>query len=70
MTYKGKLRLALFSGRLSERMSTPGNLWREVWDNARPIPVSRQKRLFDDTTEAEKARKFAFLRFLYEQQEF
>ncbi|RXG59762.1 Rab3 GTPase-activating protein catalytic subunit [Armadillidium vulgare] len=41
-------------GHLSSRMLIPGNLWKEVWDNAKPVPARRQKRLFDDTREAEK----------------
>ncbi|CAF3964602.1 unnamed protein product, partial [Rotaria magnacalcarata] len=39
---------------LSPRMQLPDNLWVEVWQQARPIPVRRQKRLFDDGKEAEK----------------
>ena len=35
-------------------MRQPGNMWVESWENATPIPVYRQKRLFDDTKEAEK----------------
>lgn len=27
---------------------------RQVWENAKPVPARRQKRLFDDTREAEK----------------
>ena len=41
-------------GRLSTRMRQPHNVWREVWSTAEPIPVHRQKKLFDDTREAEK----------------
>jgi len=41
-------------GRLSLRMRMPDNYWREVWNAARSVPVRRQKRLFDDTKEAEK----------------
>lgn len=41
-------------GALSQRMMIPGNTWRECWDGARPVPVHRQKRLFDYTKEAEK----------------
>ena len=37
-------------------MRTPGNMWAEVWPSARPVPVRRQKRLFDETKEAEKVR--------------
>ena len=39
---------------LSLRMQLPDNLWLEVWQQARAIPVRRQKRLFDDGKEAEK----------------
>jgi len=42
------------TGELSPRMKVPGNLWLEVWSNAAPAPARRQKRLFDDTKEAEK----------------
>ena len=35
-------------------MELPGNMWVEMWDMARPVPAKRQKRLFDDTREAEK----------------
>lgn len=41
-------------GSLSTRMQIPGNMWREVWTNAKPVPARRQKRLFDDTREAEQ----------------
>lgn len=41
-------------GHLSHRMQLPGNTWQEVWETARPMPAHRQKRLFDDTKEAEK----------------
>lgn len=34
-------------------MKIPGNMWLEVWENARPVPARKQKRLFDDTKEAE-----------------
>ncbi|TRY78537.1 hypothetical protein TCAL_04254 [Tigriopus californicus] len=45
-------------GKLSVRMMTPGNAWAEAWESAKPVPARRQKRLFDDTREAEKAIKF------------
>uniref|UniRef100_A0A182F605 Rab3 GTPase-activating protein catalytic subunit n=1 Tax=Anopheles albimanus TaxID=7167 RepID=A0A182F605_ANOAL len=45
-------------GHLSPRMLIPGNTWRTVWDSARPVPARRQKRLFDDTKEAEKVLHF------------
>ncbi len=35
-------------------MRQPGNMWVESWENATPTPVYRQKKLFDDTKEAEK----------------
>ena len=38
---------------LSGRMKLPGNIWSEVWKTAKPVPSRRQKRLFDDTKEAE-----------------
>lgn len=45
-------------GKLSARMTLPGNTWLEVWDSAKPVPANRQKRLFDETREAEKALHF------------
>ena len=39
-------------------MQIPGNMWAEVWQSAKPVPVRRQKRLFDDTKEAEKVLHF------------
>jgi len=39
-------------------MRIPGNMWVEVWQSARPVPVRRQKRLFDETKEAEKVLHF------------
>ncbi|XP_037319315.2 rab3 GTPase-activating protein catalytic subunit isoform X1 [Pungitius pungitius] len=41
-------------GELSSRMKIPGNMWVEAWDTARVTPARRQRRLFDDTKEAEK----------------
>ena len=35
-------------------MQQPGNTWLEVWQIAQPLPVQRQKKLFDHTREAEK----------------
>ena len=46
-----------WEGHLSLRMRIPGNMWAEVWQSARPVPVRRQKRLFDETKEAEKVTK-------------
>ncbi|PSN30908.1 Rab3 GTPase-activating protein catalytic subunit, partial [Blattella germanica] len=39
---------------LSARMQIKGNMWLDVWEAAKPVPARRQKRLFDDTREAEK----------------
>lgn len=39
-------------------MLIPGNTWQQVWDTARAQPARRQKRLFDDTREAEKILHF------------
>nr|XP_033467499.1 rab3 GTPase-activating protein catalytic subunit isoform X1 [Epinephelus lanceolatus] len=41
-------------GELSARMKIPGNMWVEAWEAARVTPARRQRRLFDDTKEAEK----------------
>lgn len=45
-------------GRLSSRMLITGNTWVEMWESAKPVPANRQKRLFDDTREAEKVLHF------------
>ena len=42
------------SSGLSGRMRCEGNMWSSLWDQARAVPARRQKRLFDDTREAEK----------------
>ena len=39
---------------LSGRMRCEGNMWASLWEQARAVPARRQKRLFDDTREAEK----------------
>ena len=39
---------------LSCRMKIPDNLWVTTWENSPSVPARRQKRLFDDTKEAEK----------------
>ncbi|XP_047232919.1 rab3 GTPase-activating protein catalytic subunit [Girardinichthys multiradiatus] len=44
----------VLKGELSARMKIPGNTWVETWETARVTPARRQKRLFDDTKEAEK----------------
>ena len=41
-------------GGLSARMRAEGNLWAALWGQARAVPARRQRRLFDDTREAEK----------------
>lgn len=41
-------------GHLSSRMMIEDNFWIQTWDSAKPVPANRQKRLFDDTREAEK----------------
>ena len=47
-----------FQGKLSARMHQEGNIWQGTWENAKPVPARRQKRLFDDTREAEKVIQF------------
>jgi len=39
---------------LSARMKVDGNMWTDLWEQARAVPAHRQKRLFDETREAEK----------------
>ncbi|XP_073315050.1 uncharacterized protein [Primulina huaijiensis] len=41
-------------GRLSERMSDHGNLWRKIWNEALPLNASQQKPLLDPNREGEK----------------
>ncbi|OMP02386.1 Rab3 GTPase-activating protein catalytic subunit [Corchorus olitorius] len=41
-------------GRLSQRMSDHGNLWRKLWDEAPALPVYEQKPLLDPNREGEK----------------
>lgn len=36
-------------------MKIPNNPWATTWNSAQPVPAHRQRRLFDDTREAEKA---------------
>ncbi|KAM9850623.1 rab3 GTPase-activating protein catalytic subunit [Aulostomus maculatus] len=45
---------SVMRGELSARMKIPGNMWVEAWETARSTPARRQRRLFDDTKEAEK----------------
>lgn len=44
----------MVKGELSARMKIPSNMWVEAWETARATPARRQRRLFDDTKEAEK----------------
>ncbi len=44
--------------KMSPRMTSEGNVWQESWENAKPVPARRQKRLFDDTREAEKVLEY------------
>lgn len=39
-------------------MLIPGNMWQTTWEQAKPVPARRQRRLFDDTKEAEKVLHF------------
>ncbi|XP_044266890.1 rab3 GTPase-activating protein catalytic subunit [Tribolium madens] len=45
-------------GQLSSRMMIEDNFWVQTWESAKPVPAHRQKRLFDDTREAEKVLHF------------
>ncbi|MEE6489088.1 hypothetical protein FKM82_015480 [Ascaphus truei] len=44
----------VIKGELSARMKIPNNMWAEAWETAKATPARRQRRLFDDTKEAEK----------------
>jgi Rab3 GTPase-activating protein catalytic subunit len=50
---RSKQEIAIKKYGLSNRMKIPGNIWIETWNSAISAPVRRQKRLFDDTKEAE-----------------
>ncbi|XP_021604307.1 rab3 GTPase-activating protein catalytic subunit isoform X2 [Manihot esculenta] len=41
-------------GRLSQRMSEHGNLWRKIWNDAPALPAYEQKPLLDPNREGEK----------------
>ncbi|XP_045512075.1 rab3 GTPase-activating protein catalytic subunit isoform X2 [Pieris brassicae] len=41
-------------GSLGDRMLLPGNPWLEAWSVARPVSAARQRRLFDESREAEQ----------------
>ncbi|KAF5293111.1 hypothetical protein FQA39_LY13721 [Lamprigera yunnana] len=45
-------------GHLSSRMLISDNPWLQMWESAKPVAATRQKRLFDDTREAEKVLHF------------
>ncbi|XP_028155802.1 rab3 GTPase-activating protein catalytic subunit isoform X2 [Ostrinia furnacalis] len=45
-------------GALGARMLLPGNPWLETWSVARPVPAARQRRLFDETREAQQVLHF------------
>lgn len=45
-------------GRLSQRMSDHGNLWRKIWDEAPALPADEQKPLLDPNREGEKVNFF------------
>jgi hypothetical protein len=38
---------------LSERMNLTDNLWKKIWDSAKPVKSTNQKSLFDHIREAE-----------------
>ncbi|XP_037068591.1 rab3 GTPase-activating protein catalytic subunit-like [Pollicipes pollicipes] len=42
------------TGELSARMRIKDNLWQEAWATCKPVPARRQRRLFDETREAER----------------
>jgi len=43
---------------LSSRMRDPSNIWQQTWKEVQPLPVSKQKPLFNHITEGEKALHF------------
>ncbi|CAH1235391.1 unnamed protein product [Diabrotica balteata] len=50
-------------GQLSPRMLIEdNNIWVETWESAKPVPAHRQRRLFDDTGEAEKVLQYLEMR--------
>ncbi|KAI9286311.1 Rab3 GTPase-activating protein catalytic subunit-domain-containing protein [Umbelopsis sp. AD052] len=51
---------------LSARMAEAGNLWLELWQEAKPIPITKQKPLFNITMEGEKALHFLESMSVYE----
>lgn len=58
-------------GHLSPRMMIEdNNIWQEMWTVAKPVPANRQRRLFDDTREAEKVLQFLDLRSIGQVKEY
>ncbi len=51
------------TGRLSDHVVKPENLWRNIWDNVGTHTPSDQRPLFDYTLEAEKVVASSFLFF-------
>ncbi|PVU94759.1 hypothetical protein BB561_002266 [Smittium simulii] len=47
-----------FSGKLSTRMSKKGNLWQQLWEQARRVPVYNQVSRFDCDSEGTKALEY------------
>lgn len=45
-------------GRLSQRMSEQGNMWRKIWNDAPALPASEQNPLLDPNREGEKVGLF------------
>lgn len=43
---------------LSERFQPSDCLWKRIWQSAKPVPVSRQQRLFNYSMEAERALEY------------
>jgi Rab3 GTPase-activating protein catalytic subunit len=41
-------------GKLSQRMSENGNMWRKIWNESPALPISEQKPLLDPVREGEK----------------
>ncbi|CAG0913610.1 unnamed protein product [Notodromas monacha] len=52
--WASNLKKKFFLGQLSVRMNIPGNQWQSLWASSKPVPARRQRRLFDETREAEK----------------
>ncbi|XP_071692950.1 uncharacterized protein [Rutidosis leptorrhynchoides] len=50
-------------GRLSMRMQKEGNLWREIWETAKPVPAVKQSPLYDEDLSVHSAWLRGFLPF-------